>query len=251
MILLLETGSPVIAETVARQHKLRLFPARSELTSMAQTNLYIADQCRVRKVTSLGVISTVAGTGVCGFAGDGGPAIAAQLNSESGLGADPAGNLYIADTGNHRISKSLPTASSARLRETEAKAKREMVAQATSAQLELPRDVAADEQGNLYIVDGSVRKVAPNGVISTLIAGAGGYGGQVTEALREPESVVVDSMGNVYVADTNNHQVRKRTPDGLLSAVAGNGTIGFTGDGGPATMAATQLPTRCGRGCIG
>jgi sugar lactone lactonase YvrE len=204
-------------------------------------SLYIADFCRVRKVNRQGTITTVAGTGACGFGGDGGPATAAQIN-EQGLGTDAAGNLYIADTQNSRIRRVTPDGIIRTVAGNGTAGDAGDGGPATAAQLRWPDGVAADGKGNVYIADGSIRKVTPNGVISTLIAGAAGYGGPVTEDLKGAESVFIDASDNVFVADTNNHRIRKLSPGGALTTVAGNGTAGFSGDGGPATTAQLNSP---------
>ena len=107
-----------------------------------------------------------------------------------------------------------------------------------------------DAAGNLYIADSgnnSIRKVAPNGTITT-VAGNGtqgysGDGGPATSAeLNYPYGVAVDAAGNLYIADTSNYRVRKVTPDGTITTVAGNGTEGYSGDGGPATSAGLGMP---------
>ncbi len=121
---------------------------------------------------------------------------------------------------------------------------------AVAAQLWLPRAVAVDARGNAYIADTQnhrIRKVAPSGVITTFagngILGSGGDGGPATEAnLNEPRSVIADSAGNVYIGDFLNHRVRKVTPDGKISTVAGIGEAGNRGDGDLATKAELNLP---------
>jgi sugar lactone lactonase YvrE len=122
--------------------------------------------------------------------------------------------------------------------------------QATAAQLGHPHGVAVDSAGNLYIADLSnnrVRKVAPNGTITT-VAGTGtpgdsGDGGPATSAqLNNPSGVAVDSDGNLYIADYRSHRVRKVEPGGTITTVAGTGTSGYGGDGGPATAAQLAFP---------
>ena len=185
-------------------------------------NLYFSDHDnqRVRKITPAGVISTVAGTGVAGYSGDGGQATSAQLNAPHGLAVDTAGNLYIADTTNYRIRKvttagiittvagngTIPFGSDIGDNNL-----------ATSAGV-VPWDVEVDEAGNLYISDwlySRIRKVtANNGVITTVagtgVAGFSGDGGPATSAaLNSPTGLALDSQGNIYVADTGNHRIRK------------------------------------------
>ena len=201
-------------------------------------NLYIADtgNHRIRKVTaSTGNISTAAGTGTTGFSGDGGPATEAQLYWPGGVAVDSAGNLYIADTANHRIRKvTASTGNISTAAGTGIAGFRGDGAAATSAQINRPRGVAVDGSGNLYIADTEnhrIRKVdASTGNIST--AARGGL----------PRGVAVDSTGNLYIADTENHRIRKMDADGLLSTVAGTGIL-VPGDGVPAVRASLHRPT--------
>ena len=181
-------------------------------------NLYIADtdNHRIRKIDALGTISTVAGTGTAGFSGDAAAATAAQLNFPRGLDADGDGNLYIADTSNHRIRKidvstgniSTVAGGGSSLGDGGA---------ATAAQLNFPRDVDVDREGNLYIADTNnhrIRKVdVSTGNISTVagtgVAGDGGTGGLATAGqLNYPYDVWVTGSGALYIADTFNNCVR-------------------------------------------
>src|SRR5271157_3666692 len=192
-------------------------------------NLYIADSgnSRVRKISN-GVIATVAGNGVSGFGGDGGPATSAELGVVSNVAVDPAGNLYIADPNNHRIRKvsngviATVAGGGNSLGEN---------VPATSASLNEPVGVAVDPAGNLYIADSGsqrIRKVS-SGVIAT-VAGGGvslGDNGPATSAqLNNPAGVAVDSAGNVYIADTWNNRIRK-VSGGAIATVAGSGVAGF------------------------
>jgi len=196
--------------------------------------LYIADthHNRIRLVSTSGVITTVAGTGEAGFGGDDGPAASARLFGPRGVAVDLAGNLYIADTGNHRIRR----VNQAGIIQTVAGgaaggAPREG-GLATLATLQHPHGVAVDAAGNLYIADTGhhrVRKVNTSGLIST-VAGAGtpGLSGDDENAaaaeLNVPMGVAVDAGGNVFIADTGNHRIRKVMPPGLIFTVATSGT---------------------------
>jgi sugar lactone lactonase YvrE len=169
-----------------------------------QGNLYIADGgLRIRKVSPDGVISTVAGTGEFGYSGDGGPAIKARFGVATGLAVDSAGDLFILDTENNRV-----------------------------------------------------RMVSPDGMITT-VAGTGtpgfsGDGGPATSAQLgitssihgvNPTGLAIDSVGNLYIADDGNVRVRKVSPSGIITTVAGNlRTLGYSGDGGPATDAQMSFP---------
>jgi trimeric autotransporter adhesin len=213
-----------------------------------QGNLYIADQVnqRVRKVSG-GIITTVAGTGTAGYSGDGGQATSAQLNYPVGVAVDGQGNLYIADQVNQRVRK-VSGGIITTVAGTGTAGYSGDGGQATSAQLDGPRSMAVDGQGNLYIADTSnyrVRKVS-GGIITTVAgtgtAGFSGDGGQATAAqLNFPEGVAADGQGNLYVADQSNQRVRK-VSGGIITTVAGTGTAGFSGDGGQATSAQLNGP---------
>jgi uncharacterized protein (TIGR03437 family) len=186
-------------------------------------NLYISDNknIRIRKVTSAGIITTVAGSGNIGFTGDGGPALSAHLTSPRGLFIDASGALYIADSGNNMIRKvvagtiTLVAGSTSGLPGFSGDG-----GQATTALLHGPTSVAVDTCGNVYIADTSnsrIRMVTPNGIINTIAGGNGaaysGDGGPALGAqLNFPAGVAADSKGNVYVADTQNHVIRLLTP---------------------------------------
>lgn len=168
-------------------------------------NLIIADQAnqRIRRMDTQGIVTTIVGTGFAGYSGDGGPAIKAQINNPVGQAADPAGRI------------------------------------------------AVDVQDNLLIADSGnnvIRKVTPVGIITTIIgtgtAGSAGDGGPASQAqLRGPRDLEVRPDGTLYVADTFNHCIRKVSPSGIISTVAGIcGRQGFGGDGGPATEALLDRP---------
>ena len=215
-------------------------------------NLYIADMGnnRIRKVDAAGVISTVAGAGSFGFGGDGGPAAAGQLRSPSGVAVDSAGNVYIADTYNHRIRKIDSAGTITTIAGRGVLSFGGDGGPAAEAALNYPGGVAVDSAGNLYIADmgnNRIRKVDAAGVIST-VAGAGsfGFGGDGGPAaagqLRSPSGVAVDSAGNVYIADSSNRRIRKIDSTGTITTIAGTGESGFSGDGGPAIQAALDRP---------
>ena len=198
-------------------------------------NIYIADidAHRVRKVDTAGVITTVAGNGLQGYSGDGGPAISASLFYPCGIAVDSMGNMYIADNGNNRIRK----VDSAGVITTVAGNGSENYSgdggPAISAGL-LPTGVEIDNLGNLYIVDGynqRIRKVDTTGVITT-VAGNGtvgysGDGGLATEAsLNFPVGVALDFSGNMYIADHWIGIIRKVDTLGVITTVAGNDVAG-------------------------
>ncbi|MFJ8470944.1 RICIN domain-containing protein [Kitasatospora sp. NPDC094011] len=215
--------------------------------------LYFADRDnhRVRKVTTDGRISTVAGTGTGGFAGDGGPAVKAQLNYPRGVFVDGTGTLYIADTDNHRIRKVAADGTISTVAGTGTAGFSGDGGPAAKAQLDGPFWVVADGAGVLHIADYNnhrVRRVAADGTIGT-VAGTGtaGFGGDDGPAgkaqLNRPHGLALDGAGTLYIADSLNHRVRKVAADGTIGTVAGTGTAGFNGDGGPAAQAQLNVPT--------
>ncbi|MEU1631119.1 RICIN domain-containing protein [Streptomyces sp. NPDC020096] len=181
--------------------------------------LYICDygNHRVRKITTDGKISTVAGTGAATFGGDGGPATAAQLYYPTGVAVDSTGTLYIADQHNHRVRKITTDGKISTVAGTGAATFGGDGGPATAAQLKHPTGVAVDSTGTLYIADQHnhrVRKITADGKIST-VAGTGaatfgGDGGPATAAqLKHPIGLAVDCVDTLYIADHVNHRVRK------------------------------------------
>jgi len=211
-------------------------------------NLYIAENySRVRKVDTNGIITTVVGTGIQGYSGDGGPASAAQIDGPHALAFDGEDNLYIADTYNNRIRKvSKETGIIATVVGQGGNFHGQVASgrPATQTYLNYPKSIAFDKQNNnLYIADSEnyvLRKVTPDGIIHT-IAGSpfqwstSGDGGQASNARMYPLSVAVDSIGNIYVADEG--LVRKITTDGIIGTIAGKSSKGYSGDNGPASAA--------------
>jgi sugar lactone lactonase YvrE len=160
-------------------------------------NVFVADteNSVVGRIAANGLLTIMAGNGIAGYSGDGGPATSASLNSPRGIAIDGLGNLYIADCLNHRV-----------------------------------------------------RKVNSAGIITT-IAGSGsyGFGGDgglgVTAQLNQPLAVAVDVAGNLYIADSQNQRLRKISSNGIITTVAGNGTGGYSGDGGPGPSGSIFLPS--------
>jgi len=216
-------------------------------------DLYIVDagNQRVRKVDTTGVITTVAGkSALAGYSGDGGAATNASLNNPFGLAVDAAGNLYVADASNQRVRK---VAANGIITTVAGKGTSGFSgdgATATNANLYLPYGVAVDSAGNLYVADTSnqrIRKVAANGIITTLAGkGVSGYSGDngaaTNAALNSPYGVAVDAAGNVYIADTSNQRIRKVNASGIITTVAGSGTIGSGLYNGIATNANLANP---------
>jgi uncharacterized protein (TIGR03437 family) len=194
-------------------------------------NLYLSDtdNHRVRKISTGGVITTLAGTGVAGFSGDGGPATAAQLNLPYGLAADLAGYVYVADLNNDRVRRIGPDGVITTVAGNGARGSSGDGGAATGAQLLTPRNVAVDAAGNLYFSEFEghrVRKVTPDGKIWT-VAGTGvtgfrGDGGAAVNAqLAFPAGLAVDRLGALYIADSQNQRVRKILAGGVISTVVG------------------------------
>jgi len=216
-------------------------------------NLYVSDlnNQRVRKINVNGIISTIAGTGVAGYNADGIQATTADLNTPWGLAVDSSGNVYVADSDNHRIRKVTVGGIISTIAGTGVAGYNADGIQATTAQLNTPSGVTLDSSGNVYIVDRSnhrVRKVAINGIISTIAGnGRAGYSGDGVIAtdvrVNYPTSIALDSTGNVYIADSSNQRVRKVTLDGIISTIAGNGQAGYSGDGALATQARLNTPS--------
>lgn len=213
----------------------------------AAGNLYLADivDHRIRKIDTAGNITTFIGNGTAGYSGDGGPASAALISRPHGILFDPAGNMIFSDRGNHRIRKVTPAGIIQTIAGNGTLGYSGDGGPATAATMYEPGGLALDAAGNLYIAEVGntvVRRVTTNGIITT-IAGTGvnGYNGDgipaTTAQLNAPRSVVVDASGNVYIADTQNFRVRKVDTSGTITTIAGNGLQGFTGDGGPATLA--------------
>ncbi|MFG2602313.1 RICIN domain-containing protein [Streptomyces sp. NPDC048514] len=205
---------------------------------------------RVRKITTDGRISTLAGTGAPGTSGDNGPAVSAQLYYPRDLAVDDTGAVYIVDHSGHRIRKMTADGKISTVAGTGAQGYGGDDGPATAARLNSPTGVAVDSTGTLYITDYAnhrVRKVTADGKIST-VAGTGtqGYGGDDGPAtaaqLSGPHGVAVDSTGTLYIADYGNHRVRRVTADGKISTVAGTGSAGYGGDDGPATAARLNAP---------
>ena len=235
----------------------------------ATGNLYFSDgELRVLRVDTSGNITIAAGTSTSGYNGDGIAASGAELSVPYDVAVDAAGNLYIADIANYRVRAVNEQATPATLfGVTIQPGDIATVAGdgtpgstgngglATSASL-YPPAIAFDAAGNLYIVDtdsSSIRRVDHTTNIITAFAGNGtaaygGDGGAATSAsLHGPNGVAFDAAGNLYIADTGNERIRVvNASTGNITTLAGNGTMGFSGDGGPAISASFNAPLRIG-----
>jgi sugar lactone lactonase YvrE len=220
----------------------------------ASGNVYFDDDGNnvIRKLTTAnGQVTTVVGTGVAGYTGDGGLATAATLNHPTQLVFDTAFNLYIADADNNVVRKVTPGGIISTVAGTGVAGFSGDGGNATHAMLNFPDSLAIDAAGDLYIADAGnnrIRKVASNGVITTVAGnGIGSYGGDngfATNAeLNEPTRVALDAAGNLYISDFLNNRVRKvNISSGIITTLAGNGTAGYAGDGGAASNAELNGP---------
>jgi sugar lactone lactonase YvrE len=250
---------PIVAGTGVQGYSGDNGPATNAMLSQphglaidAVGNVYIADYLnnRIRKVDTHGIITTVAGNGDGNFFGDGGPATNASLSMPGFVTVDPAGNLYIADSANNRIRKVDTNGIITSVAGNGSQGFSGDGGPATAATLVDPHGVALDSFGNLYIVDSEnsrVRKVDTNGIINT-VAGNGtwsysGDGGPATNAsLARPFGAAVDMAGNLYIADHINNRIRKVDTNGIITTVAGNGTLGLPVNGCVATNTSLAFP---------
>ena len=218
----------------------------------AAGDVLVADSSnRIRKITPDGLITTVAGSGIAGFAGDGGPATDAQLNHPTGVVVDAAGGILIADQHNQRVRRVDPSGTITTVAGTGFADGYEDGGPATQADLNLPTTLALDAEGGILIAEMGerhIRRVDPDGTISTIAGdGGSGYDGDdkpATEAsLTKPTGLAVTEAGDVLIADQGDQRVRRVDPSGVIHTIAGNGVGVSTGDGGPASKASLSDPT--------
>ena len=223
----------------------------SGVTVDAAGNVFATDQENhlVVKISPGGVLTVVAGNGFAGYSGDGGQATSASLFSPLDITVDSAGNLFIADRDNHLVRKVgtdgiITTVAGVGLPDFFGDD-----GPAIFAALDGPTSVAVDAAGNIFIADRNnnlVRKVSTDGIITTVVGNGdfsfAGDGGLATDAALDPQGVAVDASGNLYVADNVNARIRMINTSGIISTVAGTGEKGFSGDDGPATSAALDIP---------
>ncbi|RMG45824.1 MAG: serine/threonine protein kinase, partial [Acidobacteria bacterium] len=203
----------------------------SALALDAEGNLYIADvgNNRIRRVDrATGIITTVAGSGARGFAGDGGPATAAAFNGLRGLAIGPSGDLFVADFFNQRVRRisadgTITTVAGNGTFNISSEQQLGDGGPASQAVVRWPIDVAVDQAGNLYIAENAshrIRRVTPDGIITTVVGsgsplfgGFSGDGGPARQArLNLPSGIAVDGSGNLYISDAGNFRVRKVSP---------------------------------------
>jgi len=207
----------------------------------AANNFYVSSSNKIRKINASGIISTFAGTGVGAYTGDGGPAIAADLEFPGHLTFDDTGNLYITHT--HHIRKVNTAGIITTICGNNTAGYSGDGGPATAAQINGPGGIVADKFGNIYFTEISnncVRKVNAAGIITTIAgngtSGFSGDGGPASSALlSSPVGLAMDRWGNLYFSD--NVRVRMITPAGIITTVAGTGVPLYSGDGGLATAA--------------
>jgi sugar lactone lactonase YvrE len=214
-------------------------------------NVYISDtqNSRVRRVGADSTIATIAGDGVQDASGDDGPASLSRVATPMGLAFLPSGDLLVVDQGGQsvrRIENDTIRAFAGRGIAAFGGDGREAV----QANLRVPTGVAADGNGNVWIADQfneRIRRVGPDGIISTVAgtqgSGSSGDGGLATKAkLNKPQGVAVDSVGRIFIADTGNNKIRMVDTNGIITTIAGTGSAGEYGDGGPAAAAELDGP---------
>jgi sugar lactone lactonase YvrE len=248
----LNPGTPVTATTRELNHA-------TYIASDSSGNIYICDSWNniVKKVTTSGLITTIAGTGAASSAGDGGAATNASLMYPTGIAIDSSGNIYIAESVNIRkitVSTGLISKFAGGTYGNSGDG-----GPATSAAFTSPAGLSFDAAGNLYITDAGshvIRKVDTSGNISTVAGtGSAGYtgnsGAATSATLNSPQHAVMDSSSNLYIADTGNNVVRKVNSSGVISTIAGTGSSGSTGDGGLATSAKFNYPSSLALDALG
>lgn len=228
--------------------------------------IYFADANMIREASLDGRVHTVAGSGSPGFDGDGGPAIQATLNIASGMtpelvgfAIDSRGDLFFSDTGNNRVREITPdktirtvagSGATGPLLGSPPPSDLGDGRPGIGAKLSQPHGLALDSNGDLFIADTGDNRVrmldATTGIISTVAGdgslGSGGDGGPASQAqLTAPEGLALDAQGNLFVADSGSERIREVT-NGVIKTLAGNGSMGFSGDIGPATQASLSLP---------
>jgi cysteine-rich repeat protein len=215
-------------------------------------NLLIADSAndRIRRVDTNGIITTIAGNGTRGFGGDGGLATSAALNIPYAVAGDSDGNVYIADSSNHRVRKVDANGIITTFAGTGVDATSGDGGPAISAGLQDPTGIAVDAQGRVYIVDldsNRVRRVDTDGTISTVAGSTQGFSGDEGPAtsaqLSRPRGITLDEQGVLYIADSLNGRIRRVGADGVITTVAGSSASTALGDGAVATQAGLYFPT--------
>jgi sugar lactone lactonase YvrE len=234
------TGQPGFADGKALEAQ---FSTPIDVASDVSGNLYVTDGNRIRKISPDGMVSTLAGNDTAAFAD--GSLTDARFNGPAGIAVDASGNIFVADDGNNRIRKISIAGSVTTVAGSGVEG--HIDGAATEAQFSLPFGIAIDASGNIYVGDSGnnrVRKISTAGNVSTLAGdNRSGYkdGNADTAEFGTPLGVGVDASGNVYVADAINNVIRKITPSGIVSTMAGDGNAGS--NEAPALSAEFRSPT--------
>ncbi len=234
------------------------FYAPYQLATDLLGNVYVADQNNgcIRKINACGIISTFAGNNTGGYNGDGIPATAAALNAPYGVAVDKERQLvYITDVQNYRVRKVNAAGIISTIAGNGTEGESGDGGPATAAQFGLMKMLAVDPSHNIYVIDDifgptsgyRIRKIDTNGIITTFAGngttGFSGDGGLATAAqLNYPLGITFDNSGNAFISDRNNNRIRKVNTAGIITTIAGNGSPGFSGDGGAATSAEINGP---------
>lgn len=210
---------------------------------------------RVERVNPNGTVSVIAGTGSAGHTGDGGPATQATLRNPTGIAFDRAGNLFIADTGNHAIREVTLDGNITTIAGLGYESSGGDNGPALQAGLNSPSGVAVDSADNVYIADtgnNEIRVVSPGGIIERYAGqnstsagfplGGGNPNLALNATLASPTVIALDSSGNLYMLESSSNRIRRITPDGKIGPYAGTGTKGGSGDGGWAWAANLNGP---------
>jgi uncharacterized protein (TIGR03437 family) len=221
------------------------------VTADAAGNIYFSDSQNnmVRKVSTTGTITRIAGTGVQGYGGDGGNAVDALLNLPTGIAVDAAGNVFVADTQNHRIRRIGTDGKIATVMGTGQPNFSGDGGPGDQGAIFYPEGVAVDNAGNLYVADTfnhRIRRLSTQGILTTVVGNGtptfrGDGGAALTASLNYPRGVSVDPSGNILIADSINNRIRM-VRDGVIRTIAGTGLFGDAGDDGPATQALFRYP---------
>jgi sugar lactone lactonase YvrE/uncharacterized Zn-binding protein involved in type VI secretion len=227
-----------------------LFNSPGAVRTDLSGNIYVADNVNnaIRMVTPAGVVSTIAGASGTAGSQDGPASTTAEFNDPSGVAIDTLGNIYVADGGNDTVRK-ISNGNVTTLAGSEGSAGT-VDGTGNAARFQQPENIAVDLSGNLYIPDGdgdTIRKISPAGAVTTLagLAGSTGSADGTGSAARfnSPEGIAVDASGNVYVADSGNNTIRKVTPSGVVTTLAGS-PVGASGSkDGVGTAALFNTPT--------
>ncbi|MBN8641152.1 MAG: T9SS type A sorting domain-containing protein [Flavobacteriales bacterium] len=216
-------------------------------------NIFFSElgNCRVRKIDTNGIITTIAGNGECVSSGDFGLAVQARIRYPQSISIDSGGNIYICESVTHKVRKIDTSGIITTIAGTGIAGYNGDGILATNAQISQPGGVVVDPQGNIFFSEHfgqRIRKIDTNGIIST-VAGTGiaGFNGNNIQAntaqINRPTGIRIDAQGNLYFADSYNNRIRKINTNGVITTIAGMGLQGYTGDGGSALSAMLNTPS--------